>query len=229
VQLIAAQAFYGETIMLTSILYNGMNMQAQPEWGVPAISAPIAPASYLAVCADGAQLAIRVMATNELRHALRDKTLYADMIKLRNLSPWAYLITLEGKRTLGDDLSGALLSVQETGVGTLHIKQETLVETVQRLASRDRTTRRVRPPRDVLFADPDLDMLLALPGIGEQKAVALLEHCGSAAWALMVLTDDQHEFPGIGPETRRKVREALGLHDDMGFRVEVHEPQEATT
>jgi ERCC4-type nuclease len=229
VQLITAQAFYGETIMLLSILYNGLDMQSQPDWGMPAISAPIAPASYLAVCADGAQLAIRVMTTNDLRHALRNKTLYADMIKLRNLSPWAYLITLEGKRTLEDDLSGALLSVQETGVGTLHIKQETLVETVQRLAKRDRTPRRVRPPRDVLFADPDLDMLLALPGIGEQKAEALLQYCGGAAWALMVLTDDKHEFPGIGQETRRKVREALGLHDDMGFRVESHEPQEATT
>jgi ERCC4-type nuclease len=211
--------------MLTSIFYNGLDMQAQPEWGVPTISAPIAPASYLAVCADGAQLAISVMTTNDLRDALRNKTLYADMIKLRNLSPWAYFITLEGKRTLDDDLSGALLSVQEIGVGTLHIKQETLVETVQRLASRDRSTRRVRPPRDVLFADPDLDMLLSLPGIGEQKAEALLEHCGGAAWALMVLTDDQHEFPGVGPETRRKVREAMGLHDDMSFRVEVHEKE----
>lgn len=211
--------------MLLSILYNGMNMQAQPEWGVPSISAPIAPASYLAVCSDGAQLAIFVMTTNDLRHALRDKTLYADMIKLRNLSPWAYLILQESKRTLDDDLSGALLSVQETGVGTLHVKQETLVETVQKLASRNRSTRRVRPPRDVLFADPDLDMLLALPGIGEQKAEALLRHCGSAAWALMVLTDNEYDFPGIGTETRRKVRDALGLHDDMGFRVEVHESE----
>jgi ERCC4-type nuclease len=215
--------------MLTSIFYNGLDMQAQPEWGVPTISAPIAPASYLAVCADGAQLAIRVMATNDLRHALRNKTLYADMLKLRNLSPWAYLITLEGKlaldRILGDDLSSALLSVQEIGVGTLHIKQETLVETVQRLASRDRSTRRVRPPRDVLFANPDLDILLALPGIGEQKAEALLKHCGSAAWALMVLTNDEEDFPGIGPETRRKVRKALGLHDDMCFDVKVNEKE----
>jgi ERCC4-type nuclease len=199
-------------------------MQAQPDWGVPAISAPI-DASYLAVCADGAQLAISVMTANDLRHALRNKTLYAEMLRMRNLSPWAYLITLEGKRTLDDDLSGALLSVQETGVGTLHIKQETLVETVQKLAGRDRGTRHIRPPRDVLFADPDLDMLLALPGVGEQKAEALLKHCGSAAWALMVLTDDEHEFPGVGPETRRKVREALGLHDDMSFRVEVHEKE----
>jgi ERCC4-type nuclease len=203
-------------------------MQAQPDWGVPAISAPITSASYLAVCADGAQLAISVMTTNDLRHALRNKTLYADMLKLRGLSPWAYLITLEEKRTLDDDLSSALLSVQETGVGTLHIKQETLVETVQRLAKRDRTTRRVRPPREVLFADPELDMLLALPGLGEKKAIALLEHCKSAAWALMVLTDDEYEFPGIGQETRRNIREVLGLHDDMSFRVEVHEPEEAT-
>jgi ERCC4-type nuclease len=86
----------------------------------------------------------------------------------------------------------------------------------------------VRPPRDVLFADPDLDMLLALPGVGEQKAEALLQYCGGAAWALMVLTDDEHEFPGIGPETRRKVREAMGLHDDMSFRIELHE-NEVTT
>lgn len=213
--------------MLTSILYNGLDMQAQPDWAVPAISAPI-DASYLAVCSDGAQLAIRVMNTNDLRHALRNKTLYAEMLRMRNLSPWAYLITLEGKRTLDDDLSGALLSVQETGVGTLHIKQETLVETVQKLAGRDRGTRHIRPPRDVLFVEPDMDMLLALPGIGEQKAEALLKHCGSAAWALMTLTDDQYDFPGIGPETRRKVREAMGLHDDMSFRVEVHEPQEVT-
>jgi ERCC4-type nuclease len=68
-------------------------------------------------------------------------------------------------------------------------------------------------------------MLLALPGIGEQKATALLEHCKSAAWALMVLTDDEYEFPGIGAETRRNVREAMGLHDDMSFRVELHESE----
>jgi len=203
--------------MLLSILYNGLTMQVQPEWGVPAIGAPIDPASYIAVCDDGAQLAIRVMTTSDLYHGLRNKTIYAEMLKMREVTPWAYLLLLEGKNVLSDDLAGALVSVQETGVAVLHIKSETVVETVQRLASRDRTTRRIRPPRDVLFAEPDLDMLLALPGIGEKTADALLQHCGSAAWALMVLTDDTYEFPGIGPETRRKVRAALGLQDDMAF------------
>jgi hypothetical protein len=41
----------------------------------------------------------------------------------------------------------------------------------------------------------------------------------------MVLTNDEEDFPGIGPETRRKVREAMGLHDDMCFSVKVNEKE----
>lgn len=203
-------------------------------------SPSIAPATFHAFCTDGAKLAIKVITPSDLVRSLSKKRILSDCLKLREQSGWAYLIIAgelrparetitgdvlrDGKRVSGwtwETISNMLLSIQETGVAVCQINNiDNVTRYVQSLAERSRLVKRVRPAREVLFCEPAEDMLMALPGIGEKTAQALLEYTGSAAWALMILTDDQYEFAGIGPETRRKVREALGIGDGMCFRYE---------
>jgi hypothetical protein len=76
--------------------------------------------------------------------------------------------------------------------------------------------------------DERLAFLASLPGIGLEKAQALLDHCGTPAWALDFLTGGAgastdgayvDDVPGIGPVTRQRVRALLGLDEGVGLAV----------
>lgn len=197
--------------------------------GAALIAAPIAPASFVLMCADGATLAIRYMDAGDIMAGLRGGMFDADMIDLKARSEWAYLLIggqvtpardgkIEGTGWRWDAYQGALLSVQEAGIGVVTLAgRDDVPAALARLARRDRAPRRVRPVRPVLFVDPATDLLMALPGVGEAMADRLIAHCGSAAWALAALTSDVMDAPGIGPKTRESARKALGLAPDIAL------------
>jgi hypothetical protein len=197
----------------------------------PIVDAPIGTmsADLVVSCSDGTMLGIAYCDLTSLFSAIRTKSLTGKLVALKQRWPWAYLIigailtpTHDGRNcrnSRGDSsgwgwnaVQGALLSAQEMGVGVLQIPHADLLgATLQTLAKRDRSAIRAKPLREGLFFEPGQDLLMALPGIGEAKADALLEQCGSPHAALWALTDDALDIPGIGPETRRAVRAALGL------------------
>lgn len=187
--------------------------------------------TILAMASDGTMLAVMYLSLQELLHHLRQDLLMPMMITLHDRSSWAYLL-LEGQmrptgsgktevngNTTGYEWSavqGALLSVQELGVGVLTVQSPAyLADTIYRLAKRDRTTSRIRPPREALFVTPAEDLLMALPGIGEERCETLLRHCGTAAWALDALTHPAVDPPGISQGIKSKVRTALGLPEGV--------------
>ena len=193
-------------------------------------------ADIVILTSDGCMLSIRYVSVNTFLHGIRVGTLYSSLMYLSEISQWAYLIIRDSLapgvagKTLHDGASvawpwtsvvGAMLSVQEMGIGTCNIRDYSMLDDcLIALARRDRSQRRIKPPREVLWSLPAEDVLLALPGIGDDKADALLSHCGSAAWALTALTAPESVLPkGIGPETCHKAREALGLQPDQYLSV----------
>jgi ERCC4-type nuclease len=114
-------------------------------------------------------------------------------------------------------VQGALTSVQDAGVGVVWAGGDADFERVVLwLCRRDRgpiVTAR-RPSGDL---DERINLLCALPGVGPERARALLRDCGSVAWALYALTEmaagKRKSVAGIGPKTRLDVRRLLGLKD----------------
>jgi len=187
---------------------------------------------FLVACEDGAVLGIERKTAGDFLNTLRDDRLFPQLVRLREVTPWAYL-ALCGTLSPGAggkchqagietgwtwaSVSGAFLSVQEMGVHILHIASDHDLEAaIIRLASRDRAQARVHPARMAAFVSEAEAILTALPGIGPEKAQALLAYCGSAGMALQYLTDDDFEgptAPGVGAGTKRRIRKALELPD----------------
>ena len=191
-------------------------------------------ADFTVICGDGAALGIHYHNPHSLLSAIRVGALMPALIALKQATPWAYLLiggimsaNADGKVRNNDGKSsgwlwsavqGVLLTAQEMGIGVLHLPHaDSVPATIDSLAHRDRGPVKALPMREALFYSPGEQVLMALPGIGEGKAEALLRHCGNAATALMALTSEYSGAPGIGPETRRKAREALGIPD--GFAL----------
>jgi len=208
--------------------------------GVPVIDVPIdalGRADLAVTCQDGAMLGIVYLDLVGLFHALRTNELMSRLVSARQRWPWTYLVLGavlspsadgrharnargEGSGWAWDAVQGALLSAQEIGVGVIQIPHvDLLAAQLERLAKRDRSPVRVRPPRDSLFYEPGQDLLMALPGIGEARADALIERCGTAAVALQALTDDGMDMPGVGPGLRADARQALGLTPGQSLGV----------
>lgn len=184
--------------------------------------------TIVAMCADGAMLACMYQPAMALLHLMRRGDHMPLLMQLRDRSPWAYLLIdgfiscgSSGKASINSNpcgfdwaaVQGMLLSIQELGVGVLTLQDtKHLGDTIYGLAKRDRATKRVRPPREALFVEPLEDLLLALPGIGDERCRTLLRHCGgNGAAALDALTDPHHTIPGINRKVKENTREILGL------------------
>lgn len=190
------------------------------------------PNTVLAMCSDGAMLACMYQPAMQLLHLMRRGEHLPLLMQLRDRSAWSYLLVdgylrcnASGKAEINGNNSGfdwsavqgMLLSIQELGVGIVTLQDtKHLGDTIYGLAKRDRSTRWVRPPREALFVSPAEDMLLALPGIGDERCRQLLKHCGgSPAAALDALTNPRYPIPGISASVQTNVRNTLGLGNDI--------------
>jgi len=189
----------------------------------------------------GDLLVVERKTCGDFLNSLRDDRLFPQMSKLREVTLWAYLALCgdmhpgPGGKCMVDgrdngwnwsSVTGALLSIQEVGVHVLFIASDFEYEsTIVRLANRDRAPMKLQPPRDISIVSEAEAILSSLPGIGAEKAAALLTHCGTPAMALQILTDESIHptIPGIGDGIRRKVRKALGIED--GYSLAEVTPQ----
>lgn len=209
----------------------------EPEWlrsltfgGSPVIVDTLHAGDLWLMCSDGALLVVERKEAGDFLNTLRDGRLFPQLAKLRELTPWAYLAivgylqpgpsglaVVDGHQTAWNWAScqGALLTAQEMGVSVLYISHGADYEqAILRLSNRDRTALRVAPARDATLVTDAETVLASLPGVGPERARAVLAHCGTTAWALAFLSDDERQndaVPGIGAGVKRKVRQALGL------------------
>jgi len=203
------------------------------DYGVPMLVQPLK-------CGDcwlstGTQtLVIERKTLSDLLASIRDGRLFDQAARMVSQSKWSYevitelpvvrsgLVFINGK--LSDwkwaSVQGALLTIQEMGVEVVWWP-DGYVKCLEWLAGRDRDTVHVKPQkRDVVMESPAETILCSLPGISDGRAGALLEHCGTAAFALQFLTGNGGgTIPSIGPGTKTAVRSALGLADDLVLTV----------
>lgn len=199
-------------------------------------------------CADGGLVVAERKAPGDLVQSIVSERLRAQVAGCLGLSPWTYLL-VTGPLVPGEDgyawwdgrasrfrweaLQGALADVQQLGACVLTCQGDAdVAPTLLRLARRSREAVRLVPPRPAERVDERVAFLASLPGIGLEKAQALLAYCGSPAWALDYLTggragtlglpgedvpgglpEEAEDVPGIGPLTKAGVRRVLGLDD----------------
>lgn len=219
------------------------HVKAMTFGGVPTIVTLLDAGDLLAATDDGALLLVERKTTADFLNTLRDDRLFPQLSAMRSVSAWSYL-ALCGNLTPGpggkayrdgietgwnwSSIAGTLLSIQELGVHILWIPSDLELEAaIIRLGNRDRSPLRIQPARDTATLSEGAIVLSGLPGIGMDKAEALMKYCGSAADALAYLSDPDWEgppAPGIGEGTKRKVRRALGLEESLALARVEREP-----
>ena len=212
----------------------------EPDWvksltfgGVPTLVMQI-DTDLLLTTDDGTLIGVERKSVSDFLSTLGDDRLFPQLAKLRELTPWAYLalcgslIPAAGGKTFANGIEtgwnwasvqGALLTVQEMGIHVLQIASDHEYErAMTTLANRDRSAVRVQPARETAVLSDAEVILTSLPGIGPDKAKRLLDYCGSVAWALAYLTDltwTKESVPGVSTGLKRKIRQALGIEDDL--------------
>ena len=214
----------------------------EPAWikalsfgGAPTATTTLDTGDFLVATSDGALLGIERKTSDDLLGTLKEQRLFNQLTRLKDSTPWAYLlisgpfhpnnagmvVTTRETGWRWEAIQGALLTIQELGIHIIYASDDTDVEgTIIRLGKRNRNGVPVLPARQPNILTPGEAMLCALPGIGIEKLDALLEHCGTPAWALFCLTaEDGEHVPGIGPGVRAQVRKAIGLDDALEFVI----------
>jgi ERCC4-type nuclease len=201
----------------------------------------------LVTCDDMALLAIERKTASDLLNSIREDRLWAQLAGIKALTPWAYLL-VAGDLRCGDDgnavadgratgwswaaVQGALLQAQELGVHVVYCNGDGDVEAaVMRLAARSHHAKVVIPPaREPRVLTDAERVLFALPGIGPEKAPAILEYCRTGAWALVMLTEltGKEYIPGVGLGIKRAARKAFGLGPDEQLGIVCVEKDEET-
>jgi len=203
------------------------------DYGVPTMTQSL-PCGDAWLATEDTTLVVERKTLPDLLASIRDGRLFDQAARMVAQSKWSYevitelpvvrsgQIFLNGKLTewKWSSVQGALLTLGEMGVEVIWW-QDGYVQCLEWLAGRDRDTVHVKPQkRDVVMESPAETILCALPGISDGRAGALLEHCGTAAFALQFLTGNGGgSIPGIGPGIKTGVRSALGLDDSLVLAV----------
>jgi ERCC4-type nuclease len=182
---------------------------------------------------DNALICVERKTADDLLASIADDRLWPQLAGMRERSPWSYLVicgTLAASATgtviteRGEtgwnwaSLQGTLIQAQELGIVVVMVPSDAEFEaTVLRLCNREhRLDMVLKPQRKPTFLGVGETLLSSLPGIGMERAQALIKTIGCPVWALIHLADDRKrhksaEVYGIGEGTKRKVRDALGL------------------
>lgn len=206
----------------------------EPQWvrsltfgGVPTAVVALGAGDFLVATSDNRMLGIERKTSDDLLGTLAKKRLLPQIARLRDTTDFAYLLisgpllpSEDGKvitnRVTGWDwsaLQGALLTVQELGVNVIYATgDDDLEPAIIRLAHRKRDAARILPPRQPNVLGAGEAAIASLPGIGLDRMQSVLEVAGEPFWALVMLTQkDGEHVPGIGPATKQRIRNALGL------------------
>ena len=198
------------------------------------------PAGDACIATSDAMLLVERKTPNDLLASIADDRLFVQVTEMRKQTPWVYVVvTGEVAQTGGfvradgrttnwrwSSLQGALLTAQELGAAIMYCANDNeYAHALEQLASHSRAPVRVDAKRDTTMMTPGEVVLTSLPGISDVRARALLQYCGSAAFALAFLSDGGaaepvlDHVPGVGPATKQAARAALGLTDSVRLEV----------
>lgn len=166
----------------------------------------------------------------DLIESIKDGRLFNQCSEMRAESEWCYLLIM-GQLVWGFDgkivgtgwnfraIQGALLQVQELGVSVIQAQNsDDLTPTLVWLANRQRTEHVYLPARTGLPMPEDQRILASLPGIGPERASDLLKD-KSLRDALLCLLDPACKVAGIGPKTKKNIRELFNLSESEVLKI----------
>jgi ERCC4-type nuclease len=209
----------------------------EPDWlqgadfGCKVVTNQLDPGDVMAFCDDGQTLIIERKTPTDFLGTLKADRLFDQCGKLaqtRSSGFWPYLVitgeflisragyvNCDGRDTGWNwsAVMGSLLSIQELGVYVHQCASDyDFPQAVIRLGNRRRTPEMIiEPKRNPKWIDSAGLIISSLPGIGTEKTAPILNHCGTVAKALSMMTDKNQFVPGIGPGLRKRIRESLGL------------------
>lgn len=209
--------------------------------GVPTVVTALDAGDVLVATGDSAMLSIERKTPTDLLGTIKAGRLFPQITRMIDLTPWRYLV-IEGdwrRSTHGrvevrrgawaqwdetgwqwSAVQGALLTAQEMGVYVIQCGDGQFEDAVIRLAKRSRGEKTVAPPRLPNVLSNGEAIIAGLPGIGMDRMGAVLDHCGTPAWALTWLTDlNSDGIDGVSYGIKRAVRNALGLSDGLLLHV----------
>jgi len=177
---------------------------------------------------DGHLILIERKTPRDLLDSIKDRRLFNQCEAMVKRTQWSYLVVCGVFLHGLDDcvwidrkpdktnwswhsLQGALLSVQELGVGIIY--DADFQGAVERIVNRSRNDVKITPRRESYVFEAQESLLMALPGIGSKKAVELCKLFPALANTLVWLTHPEYEEPkikGIGKKTREKIRGFFG-------------------
>lgn len=230
-----------EIAMITTVLIDSREPETitRQQYPVPAIVTMLATGDVW-VTTDADELLVFERKTpSDLLDSIPDGRLFNQVCAMREQSDWAYLVitgrfaaTPEGyviadgreTRWRWESLQGVLAEVQERGVTVWYAPCDAeFAHTVQVIAKRDRQgVKPISARVSAVKVTPSEAVLMALPGIGYERAKELLEVFAHVPiLALVWLTDlgAIGDVSNIGKATKRNVRKALGMSDDMDLAL----------
>lgn len=184
-------------------------------------------------CDDGAMLIVERKTPDDFLNSLREDRLLVQaqhLAEMRKQGYWPYIMITGEFERLPDgtiktperltnwhwsSVQGAMLTIQEMGVPVIHCAgDKDLREAIIRLSNRKRDPMLLMPPmRAAKVLGPAEAMIAAIPGIGVERSVQVIELCTTAAWALCALTDKVSKIPGVPNSVKTNLRHILGLED----------------
>jgi ERCC4-type nuclease len=219
--------------MITAIMIDSR----EPDWvqklqfsGMPTMVTFLDHGDIQAVTEDGNMILIERKTPSDFLNSLRDERLLPQLTGMMDVTRWAYLVitgefqrgqkgnvVADGRETGWSwaAVHGALLTIQEMGIFvTFSAGDSDYEDCILRIGRRDhRPDLLLEPPRLPRVLSAQEAIVASLPGIGTDRLGTVMEKCGTAAWALVALTDKDTELPGIGPGTKTRIRAALKLKD----------------
>lgn len=210
--------------------------------GVPTVVTALDAGDLVATCTDGSTLFVERKTPGDLLGSIADGRLFAQCHAMRELGEFCYLVIVgrmdmvkdnkvrvDGYRITNwnwDSVQGALLTIQELGVGVVYATDYR--DAVMRLSKRDRDDVTIHPRRKSEPMTEDAALLASLPDIGAITAQKILGN-GPAGWALSWLTnlwDDSLKVPGVGHNQKAQTRRILGLKDRQYLAINLWEDED---
>jgi ERCC4-type nuclease len=209
--------------------------------GVPVDVGLLPTGDYLLVADDGTLIGVERKTVSDFLNTLGADRLFAQLSRLKALTEYAYLALVGDMRPARDggcyvdglhrdwqwaSVQGALLSVQEIGVHVLWVPDDDELEaSLIRLANRQRGPLRVKPIRETVVISEQEAILAAFPGIGSDRAAAIMAECGHDLYLAIAFLNTPSKFweglevAGIGEGIKKRFRKALNLPDDLALAI----------
>lgn len=222
----------------------------EPDWlqgadfGCESAINQLDPGDIMAFCDDGQTLIIERKTPTDFLGTLKADRLFDQCGRLaqtRVSGFWPYIVITgeflisragyvhcDGRDTGWNwsAVMGSLLSIQELGVYVHQCANDyDFVQAVIRLGNRRRSSEMmIEPKRNPKWTYPAGIIISSLPGIGVEKTEPILNHCGTVANALSMITDNKQFVPGVGTGLRKRIKKSLGLKTTEKIEVKDEYP-----